>query len=193
MACPTRTGHPLLHAPLSRVLFLIDCAIKQRPFLWAGDCPPALARYLFQPRGPRRRGQPKGWPSGTICTCTRWGLPCPDRHRSGGALLPHRFTLTAERSQSLVLRRFIFCGTFPDPAAGRWVLPTTLSYRARTFLPAPCGAERPFRCRGESNHERPSANKIYEGLEQSQRFGMLVHSPQTAVGPKKEPRHVRDH
>ena len=32
---------------------------------------------------------------GTTCTCTRWGLPCLGRHRPSGALLPHRFTLTA--------------------------------------------------------------------------------------------------
>ena len=33
------------------------------------------------------------------------------------------------------IRRSILCGTIPGPAAGRWELPTTLSYRARTFLP----------------------------------------------------------
>src|SRR5262249_62007457 len=26
-------------------------------------------------------------------SCSRWGLPCPPRHRGGGALLPRRFTL----------------------------------------------------------------------------------------------------
>ncbi len=26
--------------------------------------------------------------------CTRWGLPCPVCHQTGGALLPHPFTLT---------------------------------------------------------------------------------------------------
>ncbi len=29
-----------------------------------------------------------------IWSCSRWGLPCPPRYRSGGALLPHPFTLT---------------------------------------------------------------------------------------------------
>ena len=42
-------------------------------------------------RGHGRRRRP---PTGAACACTRWGLPCPPRHRGGGALLPHRFTLT---------------------------------------------------------------------------------------------------
>src|SRR6478672_12188082 len=29
-----------------------------------------------------------------IWPCSAWGLPCPLRCRRGGALLPHRFTLT---------------------------------------------------------------------------------------------------
>ena len=30
-------------------------------------------------------------------SCSAWGLPCPRRHRRGGALLPHPFTLTHGR------------------------------------------------------------------------------------------------
>ena len=30
--------------------------------------------------------------------CWRWGLPCHDRHRSCGALLPHHFTLTGRET-----------------------------------------------------------------------------------------------
>ena len=30
-----------------------------------------------------------------IWPCSAWGLPCPRRHRRGGALLPHPFTLTS--------------------------------------------------------------------------------------------------
>jgi len=30
-----------------------------------------------------------------IRSCSRWGLPCRRRCRRRGALLPHRFTLTA--------------------------------------------------------------------------------------------------
>lgn len=32
-------------------------------------------------------------PATPIRSCSRWGLPCRDRYRPRGALLPHRFTL----------------------------------------------------------------------------------------------------
>jgi len=38
-------------------------------------------------------GNGPGRPSPPIWACWRWGLPCRDRHRPRGALLPHRFTL----------------------------------------------------------------------------------------------------
>ena len=80
---------------------------------------------------PRTTDAPLGTPR-SACACTRWGLPCPDCHQSGGALLPHPFTLT-DRS-----RRSTLCGTFPGPTImGRWALPTTVSCRVRTFLPRP--------------------------------------------------------
>ena len=99
-----------------------------RPFLWACGCPQAQARDPLH--GPRTAGVRLGRTE-AACTCTRWGLPCPVGHPPGGALLPHRFTLTSGRGRW----RSILCGTVPDPAAGRWVLPTTVSCRARTFLP----------------------------------------------------------
>jgi hypothetical protein len=33
-------------------------------------------------------------PAAPIRSCSRWGLPCPLCYQRGGALLPHRFTLT---------------------------------------------------------------------------------------------------
>jgi len=39
-----------------------------------------------------RRSEPRAVP---IRSCSRWGLPCRLRCRRRGALLPHRFTLTA--------------------------------------------------------------------------------------------------
>ena len=63
--------------------------------------------------------------------------------RPAGELLPHRFTLTARvypaflagrRSMSRKIREAVcFLLHFPWPF-GRWALPTTLSYGARTFL-----------------------------------------------------------
>ena len=52
--------------------------------------------------GPPPEGSPGGrvWPrepsggGGAVWPCTRWGLPCPACHQTGGALLPHLFTLT---------------------------------------------------------------------------------------------------
>ena len=40
------------------------------------------------------RATPAGCPAISDRSCSRWGLPCPPRHRGRGALLPHRFTLT---------------------------------------------------------------------------------------------------
>ena len=38
-----------------------------------------------------------GRPSLPIWPCSRWGLPCHERYRSRGELLPHRFTLACVR------------------------------------------------------------------------------------------------
>ncbi len=64
--------------------------------------------------------------------CSRWGLPCRRRCRRRGALLPHRFTLTAPARRRK--RRSVLCGTVPGFApAGRY--PAPLVHGARTFLP----------------------------------------------------------
>ena len=70
-----------------------------------------------------------------IWSCSVWGLPCLEHYCASGALLPHLFTLTAIVEhlrlrglapalplrpaqkrigfrRSLMLRRYIFCGTF---------------------------------------------------------------------------------
>ena len=67
---------------------------------------------------------------------TGWGLPCQNRLRFRGELLPHHFTLTEARRPAAVY----FLWYFPYPF-GRWVLPTTLPCGARTFLP-PTSEER---------------------------------------------------
>lgn len=116
----TRDGVPGTHGPpptvlgpasrdVSRVLYPLKGAVIIRlgigspqsssglPALPSPDCSGELA-------GPTNKAEP-------IQPCTAWGLPCLRcRHRSGG-LLPRRFTLTPEESESL-LGRFIFCGTF---------------------------------------------------------------------------------
>ena len=67
-----------------------------------------------------------------IRSCSRWGLPCRRRCRRRGALLPHRFTLTA--AERYAPRRSVLCGTVPGFApAGCY--PAPLVHGARTFLP----------------------------------------------------------
>ena len=78
-----------------------------------------LKRPTRTQRGPRIRVP--------IWSCSRWGLPCRPRYRERGALLPHLFTLTANRLKTDP-RRYVFCGTF------RWLTPP------RGYL-APCPVE----------------------------------------------------
>jgi len=66
-----------------------------------------------------------------IWSCSVWGLPCPLHYCSGGALLPHLFTLTP------LPGRYFFCGTSRQPGlnpASR-TLSGTLLCGVRTFLP----------------------------------------------------------
>src|SRR5690242_13141666 len=88
-----------------------------------------------------------------IWSCSVWGLPCPGHYCSGGALLPHLFTLTAACAG-----RYVFCGTGRLPALTleSRTLSGTLLCGVRTFLPLPqSGTGRPsgplaridYRCR----------------------------------------------
>ncbi len=100
-----------------------------------------VAGRLLQPTraAVRKRTCPrKGGRATPIRFCSRWGLPCHDRYRPRGALLPHPFTLTCR----LPRRRFAFCGTFPGVApAGRYPAPCFRG--ARTFLCLATAAIRP--------------------------------------------------
>src|SRR5882757_2500311 len=50
---------------------------------------PVVAGGLEQPTRSHRAGN-----ATPVWSCFGWGLPCPLCHQRGGALLPHRFTLT---------------------------------------------------------------------------------------------------
>ncbi|GIW79989.1 MAG: hypothetical protein KatS3mg105_1796 [Gemmatales bacterium] len=104
--------------PVSRVLYRIK---RRRSFLYSAGCPTDEAAY---PEVITDRTQSCSliWP------CSRWGLPCQPGHPDRGALLPHLFTLTPEIAEAVC-----FLWHFPCPR-GRWVLPTTVSCGARTFL-----------------------------------------------------------
>jgi hypothetical protein len=73
--------------PVSRILF--PTYVGWRPFIWARRCRRAQAPYpgLIASRAD---SSPPTW------ACWRWGLPCRDRHRPRGALLPHHFTLACD-------------------------------------------------------------------------------------------------
>ena len=82
----------------------------------AGSCalPAAFERRPRRiPLGETGRLSPLIW------VCWRWGLPCRDRHRPRGALLPHHFTLTCDADANVdTHRRCHFCGTFPRLTPG---------------------------------------------------------------------------
>jgi len=84
------------------------------------------------------RATPAGHPAISDRSCSRWGLPCPPRHRGGGALLPRRFTLTGPCEPAVYF--LLHCpSSHPD-----WPLASTLPCGARTFLDGrPKGPPRP--------------------------------------------------
>ena len=55
---------------------------------------PTQSGMSKHPMHPTRSHQPDQLDRRAAWACTRWGLPCPGCHQSGGALLPHHFTLT---------------------------------------------------------------------------------------------------
>ena len=95
----------------------------------------AIARLLQQPTRKSRRVGPTRVPPkrpGFLFGLAPGGV-CLARlvTQSAGALLPHRFTLTASDGSAAAV---YFLLHFPWPR-GRWALPTTVPYGARTFLP----------------------------------------------------------
>ena len=99
--------------------------------------PPSPMASSTPPVPPADHGCDPGGPLETACACTRWGLPCPARHRTGGALLPHRFTLACGRSHIGGLFSVALSLTRSPRAGGCYPPPS--SCRARTFLEAGIG------------------------------------------------------
>ena len=111
--------------PISRVLSLRFPAMDDH------SSGAFVAEDFARPTRAVSRKQPRAEAHTTpIRSCSRWGLPCRNRCRPRGALLPHRFTLAAGKSRE----RSNFCGTFPRVApAGCYPAPCFRG--ARTFLP----------------------------------------------------------
>ena len=112
--------------------------------LWKTDCWMAIPLGCSSPNTSRDRPGRPAWkracaPMSAVVptwSCSRWGLPCQDRYRSRGALLPHPFTLTPTSKPKVrhAGGRTALCGTFPRVApAGRY--PAPYFHGARTFLP----------------------------------------------------------
>ena len=82
-----------LEPAVSRVLF--RRFRRWWSFLWAARCRTARATNSRSGIGAGHAGEANLAIGFAISdrSCSRWGLPCPPRHRGGGALLPHRFTL----------------------------------------------------------------------------------------------------
>ena len=130
--------------PISRIL---SAGLLQQDGHSSG---PRITARLKRPT--RRFGAPSRHASGRslrsepgflpIWSCSVWGLPCPLHCCSGGALLPHLFTLTL----TLPPGRYVFCGTsrqtvLKPPSR---TLSGTLLCGVRTFLPPHHGCcERP--------------------------------------------------
>ena len=77
--------------PVSRVLYGGETA--RQPFIWDHRCRRPRATNPDGSVETRLRAKPCAIP---IRSCSRWGLPCHDRYRPRGALLPHPFTLAGD-------------------------------------------------------------------------------------------------
>jgi hypothetical protein len=75
----------------------------------------------------RREQRRREDPAVPVWSCSGWGLPCPPRHRGGGALLPHRFTLARVATGGL----FSVALSFESP---RLAVSQHRALGARTFL-----------------------------------------------------------
>jgi hypothetical protein len=117
-------GPPHISQPVSRVLY----GARPGPARDGHSSGTPVARRFEQPTrtagsGHRSWSACRRWRDDRLHAvpirfCSRWGLPCRSRCRKRGALLPHRFTLTAEpppSSSPLAGERF---SVVPSPATG---------------------------------------------------------------------------
>ena len=108
------------------------------------SCTP-VARRIKQPT--RTTGPDRPKPSLRVIptrSCSRWGLPCRFHRWKRGALLPHRFTLTAAKRYAPW--RSLLCGTVPKALGPRRTLSGTVCPWSPDFPPRPpfgIGAGRP--------------------------------------------------
>jgi len=104
-------GPPHISQPVSRVLY----GARPGPARDGHSSGTPVARRFEQPTrtagsGHRSWSACRRWRDDRLHAvpirfCSRWGLPCRSRCRKRGALLPHRFTLTAEPPPSSPRKR----------------------------------------------------------------------------------------
>jgi hypothetical protein len=99
------------------------------PFIWDARHRTPRATDPDSSVKTRLRPKPRTVP---IWFCSRWGLPCHDRYRPRGALLPHPFTLTLPQTAQAVC----FLWHFPWGRPRR-VLPGTVFPWSPDFPPSP--------------------------------------------------------
>ena len=116
------------------------------------------SRYLGK-RG-RTTLHPSTWP------CSTWGLPCPARHRPGGALLPHPFTLTPGRPGSGLLSAALSLA-LPRPGVTRHVV------RRESGPSSASRGERP---------PPPTARQIYVVTSRVSRLAAIAVDLETGAG-----------
>ncbi len=75
-------------------------------------------------------------PAAPIRSCSRWGLPCPLCYQRGGALLPHRFTLTLADQGGLFSVALSLGSPPPDVIRHRFSVEPGLSSSRILHLPA---------------------------------------------------------
>ncbi len=143
------------------------------PFLWDARC--RTPRATNPDGGRELPSRPPGFPGAApvpIRSCSRWGLPCRDRCRPRGALLPHPFTLA--RGPSPAVRAVCFLWHCPWGRPRRALPGTVYPWSPDFPPPAP-----PQRCR-----ERPSDRlaSLKVGVRRPGRKGLHVRH-RTAVRP----------
>lgn len=139
------------------------------PVAWgdhsSGTC---LAACLTRPTRVAGRERPRGRPQSgpppatPIRPCSRWGLPCRDRCRPRGGLLPHPFTLTRSEPGGLLSVALSLRSPSPDVIRHRVSVEPGLSspYRLSTLVKRGCPANWPALLSGARFELPPQKSRI---------------------------------
>jgi len=79
-------------------------------------------------------------PAAPIRSCSRWGLPCLSCYQESGALLPHRFTLAANKRRGGLFSVALSLGS-PPPAVSRHRVSVEPGLSSSGFLHPPAAVQ----------------------------------------------------